>query len=288
MDHRSLHRRIDQVIDNLPTLSPSVRQIIELANDLQASPRDLMNIIKVDPVLTGKILHLVNSSYFSMQQPITSLNRSLILLGFNTIKNIALTTAFVEATAGIDKNQRFNLEDLWLHLLSVGCLSKIIARHAGQPRSELDEYFIAGLMHDIGDMILMQAVPDEFQAALSAATARQESALACEKAHLNITGPAVGLSIARHWKLPANLQQVIDRNFETSDPMTLNLLHTVYLADKHCRAAGLGFVSDTRDMTITDADLAKAGLSLTAFALAKSELPAVVEKAKVFINKKGS
>lgn len=284
-DIEDIRKIIDEAVDNLPTLSPSALQIIEIANDMAASPKDLMNIIKVDPVLTGKFLKLINSTYFAMPQPITSLNRALILLGFNTIKNIALSSAVVEASSKAGKIKYFNLQDLWSHMLAVGVTSKLLAKAAGQPRQMLEEFFIAGLLHDVGEMILMKYVSEPYYAVVERARAEGRSVCEVAREDMGITRSDVGAKMSEHWKLPANLSQVIsDQCAIKSD---LYLARVVRVADRYCREQGFGYVCDHSDLEITSQHLQEIQLKNSDFQQLKITLPEEIEKAKVFLEKQG-
>lgn len=286
MDHRSIHRHIDDAIENLPALSPAVTQIIELANDLTATPKDLMAIIKTDPSLTGKILHLVNSTYFSLPTQITSLNRALILLGFNTIKSIALTSAFVESTKAKQRESSALLESTWMHLLSVGVTSKLLARAAGKERKILESFFIGGLMHDIGDMIMIKVLPGEVQKAVDQTQSKDSSFEQACKELMGITGPVVGEKLARLWKLPLNLSNIISRNSEELQNAEEKVIfETVFLADQICRSSQQGFVCDTIGCTIKEEDLQKLKLSRSVIEKVKKSIPKEVEHAKIFLKR---
>lgn len=284
MDKEKIKSQIDKELEKLPSFSPAAVKIIELSNDLSASPKDLMNVIKIDPVLTGKILQLVNSTYFSLPQKITSLNRALILLGFNTIKNIALSTAFIEVTGGLKSNEHFNLDELWFHLLAVGSTSKLIAKVNGRSRQKLEEYFIAGLLHDIGDMMLMKYASEEYRKTLDFAQENNFSAFDASQSLMGITGPEVGLKVATFWKLPDTLKKVIARAPEGEDEESSFIIKTVFLADRFCRRQEIGHVCDKIDCDITDEDLNELEMDSSKLEEVTSSIEDEIEKAKVFIN----
>src|SRR3989338_9451827 len=117
---------IDKIIanvDKLPSLPTSVAKVMEVANNLKASPNDLSNVIKVDPVLTAKVLKLINSAYFSLPDQITNLNRAIILLGVNTIKNLAISTAVIGQFSKT-KHKRFDIDKYCKDCIAVAGLSK--------------------------------------------------------------------------------------------------------------------------------------------------------------------
>jgi len=249
VNHTAVKDEIDEALANLPPLSPGVMKIVQLANDLSAAPRDLMNSIKLDPSLTVKILNLVNSVYFSLPQKITSLNRALILLGFNTIKNIALSSAIVDA---VGKNKA--VEPFWRHLLAVGVTSKMIAECSGQPRQVLEEYFISGLLHDIGDMMLMRFVPESVRAACDLTEKKQISFQEACQTIMQTDGPAIGARVIVQWKLPEIFNQIVGHRAHFGKDVS-NVVNAVHLADKLVRRQSIGFVADKLDLEVSAQEL---------------------------------
>jgi putative nucleotidyltransferase with HDIG domain len=141
----------------MPTFSPATAKIIQLSNQLNASANELVAAIRLDPVLTGRVLQLVNSAYFSLAQKVTSLNRALVYLGINTIKNLALSTAVMEAFENKNRELKDLIAPTWRHSLATAVCAKNLARVTGVPANALEEYFIAGLLHDIGKIVMIQA-----------------------------------------------------------------------------------------------------------------------------------
>jgi len=279
LEQSGIIKEIEEGLAHLPPLSPAVMKIVELSNDLSASPRDLMNTIKLDPSLTVKILNLVNSAYFSMPQKITSLNRALILLGFNTIKNIALSSAFVEATG----NSNSKVEPIWRHLLAVGVTSKLIAQQGGQPRQVLEEYFISGLLHDIGELMLMNFVPDAFELALSESSEKNISFEEACKNIMSIDGAELGVKVIDHWKLPDVFKSIVTHRMSCGEDAP-HVVNAVHLADKVIRNSEIGFVADLKDLDISENDLNYNSISLEDLKKVEEDILDRIENAEVIIS----
>lgn len=99
--NRELHlKRIQAAIAKMPSLSTTVVKVLETCNDPRASANQLKQVISLDPVLTGRVLKLINSAYFALGRPITSLTRAIIMLGVNTVKNLALSFAIIKNMKG--------------------------------------------------------------------------------------------------------------------------------------------------------------------------------------------
>ncbi len=143
-------------MDNMPAFSPATKKLIELSNNLDASPKDIVKAIRMDPVLTGRVFEIINSSYYGLPDKVTSLNRAVVYMGINTIKNIALSATMTGALS--TKNQEIiqMIRPLWRHSLATGVVAKTMAKSLDVEKSMIEEYFIAGLLHEIGKIILIQ------------------------------------------------------------------------------------------------------------------------------------
>ena len=111
-------------VESMPAFSPATAKIITLANKLNTPPAEIVAAIRLDPVLTGKVLQLVNSAYFSLAQRVTSLNRAVVYLGINTIKNLALSTAVMQAFDTKNKELADLIRPAWRHSLAAAVCAK--------------------------------------------------------------------------------------------------------------------------------------------------------------------
>jgi HD-like signal output (HDOD) protein len=274
--------RIQEGMEELPSLSPAVQEILRLANDLQASPKDLIDIIRTDPVLTAKILRLVNSAYFSLNSKIASLNRALVLLGFNTIKNVAVSAELIKISESCPDNEYFDYQELWEHMLGVGAVAKVLAAESGEPRKILEEYFIAGLIHDLGDFLLMRFIPAEFSKIRNVALEKEISVRECSRSVLGFSSGEMGAELASNWKLQEHLQDVIKKMEELSSLET-KLEKIISIADRFCRVHNVGFVSDMTMTEIRPEELEEHGIAPDFLDAEKERLLNEVDLAKDFI-----
>lgn len=231
---------IEELIDQLPPLSPAISGILRLANDMTASPKDLVDIIKLDPVLAGKILKIINSAFFGLSSPVATLSKALILMGFNTIKNIALTSAMLNTVKAGDGQDLS--EALWEHCLGTAVASRILAKELGEPINRLDEYFIAGLLHDIGRVLWVQQEADHYGQALKAC--QEQPGLSILDAETEVFGLdhcQLGDMIAQKWNLPPVVRQSITWHHQLVDE---KVVYVVHLADRYCKKNGIGLDVD--------------------------------------------
>lgn len=149
-------KALKEFMESMPAFSPATQKLIELSNDLNASPKDVVKAVRMDPVLTGKVFELVNSAYFNLPEKVTSLNRVVVYLGINTVKNIALAATVNGALASQNKEVEKLIKPIWRHSLAAAVSTKTIAKTTGIEKKRLEEFFIAGLLHDLGKIVLIQ------------------------------------------------------------------------------------------------------------------------------------
>jgi HD-like signal output (HDOD) protein len=201
----AIKSKLAAAIEKMPSLPTTVTKVISLANDLNSSARDLITVIQLDPVLTAKVLKLINSAFFALPNKV-SLKQAVVLLGINTIKNIALSSAII-GYMGKDRIQvkSFDQHRFWAHSLGTGIAAKRFCRKVETDPHVWEEYFVAGLIHDIGKIVMALSVPALFAKTIMQAETQQ---IASEEAELKVIGmdhSEVGSLLARKWSLSESL-----------------------------------------------------------------------------------
>ncbi len=271
-------------VDNVPSLSPTATKIIQVANNMNASANELVQVIKMDPVLTGKVLKLINSVYYGMPQKVVSLGRAVILLGINTIKNLALSTAVLGAFKQKGKLGAFNMNLFWEHCLGCGVGSKLLAKSQGVSKMQLEEYFIAGLLHDIGKMPLVQFDHEAYDKVLKVMEDEPERDEAeIEEEILGTTHTKIGGLIADKWKLPEPLKESITGHHNPTITGTdFSIKIAVHLANIDCNRKDFGIVP-SRNVEFTEEVLEAMEMTDVDLELALAPLEEEIELAKVFL-----
>lgn len=229
-------------MDSVPSLSPTVTKIIQVANDVNASANELVQVIKFDPVLTAKILKLINSVYYGMPQKVVSIGRAVVLLGINTVKNLALSTAIIGSFKQKGKIGDFNMNLFWEHCLGCAVGSKLLAKSKKINKLFLEEYFIAGLLHDIGKLALVQFACDEYgevMVAMEDGSGGDE--LGIEERVLGTDHAKVGEMMAGKWQLPAHLREsILEHHHPIMNEANFDIKVAVYLANINCHRKNFG------------------------------------------------
>ncbi|MCP5160319.1 MAG: HDOD domain-containing protein [Hahellaceae bacterium] len=213
--------KLTRLVETLPAFPESAQKIIALTSRVDCSPKQLVKIIEHDPVLTMKVLKLVNSAYFGLSREVKSVNHAVVYVGINTIKNLAISVA---TTGTLPKQNAAGLDTraLWYHSLKVGVLAKILAEEHGTPSTQTVNYFVGGLLHDIGRLLVAHFFPDEYKSMLSHINASQDSILESEALVLGITHAEIGAMVSEHWQLPAELQHCIRHHHSTQAELLVN------------------------------------------------------------------
>ncbi len=207
---RQEHLKIIQAyLVNMPSLSTTVTKVLSVCNSPATSANDLNKVVSFDPVLTGNVLKLINSAYYSVRDQVTSLTQAIIMLGLNTIRNLALSTAVLGAAGNKTANKNDDMDKFWTHCICTGVTAKAIALEIGVPKSECEEYFVAGLLHDLGKLPLIHCFSNEYKKITAFADQKKTPLIVVEKAIFDITHEETGKLIAEKWELQGAIHQSI-------------------------------------------------------------------------------
>lgn len=197
VDKERQRRDIEKFINKMPSLSTTVGKVMEICSRTDASSNELNKVISLDPVLTGQVLRLINSAYYSLVNKVTSLTRAITMLGMNTVKNMALSTAIIRSVAGAKKSKALPTTKFWAHSIGAGVSARLLGEIKGMPVMEREELFFAGLLHDLGKV----PFGDEYSTVLNSARVEQKPLHLVELEAMGIDHQEVGLMIAEKWKL---------------------------------------------------------------------------------------
>jgi putative nucleotidyltransferase with HDIG domain len=278
--------RVRAHILRMSGLSTTAMKVLRTCNEPNTCANDLNRVISLDPVLTGRVLQLVNSAYYSLPSKVNSLTRAIILLGINTVKNVVLSFALFETFSKRDAFRVFTADEFWAHSLSTAAAAKLLAAGAGVPFSEREDFFVAGLMHDIGKIPLNHLFPDLYQSAARAARDAGQGMRSAEEALIGTDHCSVGLMIARKWQLSEALAAALAHHHSAGDPEPggLGLAEVVALADLVAHDMGATTPGGpSQDAAARGRLWARRSLGADALAELAAAVALEVEKAKVFL-----
>jgi putative nucleotidyltransferase with HDIG domain len=284
--HKSYLKDIRAYIARLPSLSTTAAKVLETCNNPQSSPNDLNRVIGLDPVLAGQVLRLTNSAYYSLRHPVSSLTRAIIMLGINTVKNLVLSFAILERLRNRQSFRALSAEKFWAHSLSVGVIAKCIAMAKGVSISDQEEFFVCGLLHDLGKIPLNHQFPDEYFQALDLAKRSSWPLAHAESVVFGIDHGAIGGLIARKWRLsPAFIEALrCHHQPDKSLPEHRQLVFIVALADIFSQLLDIGSCEAAPPGTaFAGYLLERVGVDWPALYDMRDTVIAEIDKAKIYL-----
>ncbi len=220
--NNALFNRLTTVIESMPAFPESVHQIISMTSDINCAPRELVRVIESDPVMMMKLLKMVNSAFFALSRTISSIKHALVYLGLNTVKNLAISVAAMDALPQ-ESIKELPVSTFLTHSIATALLSQRLAKNFLHIKDTSD-YFVAGLVHDFGKAVLIQFEPKTYAAVLREAKEKQCPLIQIELEKFGVSNAEVGAMLATNWQLPTPLVDTI-RTFvdcnKTSSDLTL-------------------------------------------------------------------
>lgn len=191
----------------MPSLPIIVAQIQKLMASPNTDMKQIAMVIAKDQAIASRVIRLVNSAYYGLRERIASIQHAIVALGLNTVRNLVVGTAVVKTFQDSPWSFTFDRNRFWLHSIGSAMGCRQLALELGLP--EPDDYFLAGLVHDIGILVIDQFLHDEFETVLQATSKNGTDFLVAEKNWLECSHEEVGAFLIRKWKLPEELAQVI-------------------------------------------------------------------------------
>lgn len=228
-------KRLFSRISEVSTLPAVAMRIIQVANDSSTGAADLLEAVEYDAAMAARIIRTVNSSYYAIQNKVADLKLAITLLGFKEIRNLAMTAYVAQLFKKGEGYGTYTREGLWNHMIGVGIVARLIAEvtRKAAPR----EAYLAGLLHDLGFILIDQYLNKPFRQLIDALT-EERSLVEIEEEVLGFDHAALGAYVGQQWKLPEHLVATIRFHH---DPLEYAGDHwamvcTVALADFFCNA----------------------------------------------------
>ena len=271
-------------VTTIATLPEVTTQIIKTVEDPRSSAAQLHKIVAHDPALATRILKVANSAFYGLPGQIASVERAIIILGLNGVKNIAVAASLGQLFRGAGICEGFTARDLWKHCVAVGVAARDLARNLKM--SLADEAFLAGLIHDMGVLLSLQLFPDKLREVCDGVRAGRGEFCQLEAEIIGVDHQQLGMALAEQWKFPRACQLVAGYHHQ---PQALadqgrQLVSAVYLADTLCCQSTHGFNLTALHQSIEDSRLAEMGIDPAAVALTRSRLDTLVAEAVLLLN----
>lgn len=276
-------------ISKMPPLSPTVSKVLSLCNKPDVSPVELNRVISIDPVLTGNVLRLINSAYYGLTQKVTSVVRAITMLGINTVRNLLLSTAVLSSLGNKKNFNSLDATKFWEHSLATGVTARLIAMKHQIPMDQVEGYFIAGLLHDVGKIPLNNRFPQEFMTAMALADEGRQALFLAEKETFGFDHPIIGKMIAKKWNLGNEIADTIEFHHNPVGYAGENkrIVYVVTLADYFVNTLKIGYSGNMHRIEIPPEILnylkTNLGLTLGVIESIIKDISQEVEKSRIFL-----
>lgn len=230
-------------VEDIPTLPDTITRIIQLTDDANSTVQDIEREVLKDQSLTTKILRLANSAYYGYPRTISTISQATVLLGFQTVRSMALSATVSNI---LDKElEGYALESKALLRQSQACamISRFLAKKLRFSKAE--NAYVAGLLRDIGKVILNYYITEQYQQVINEVETRGITFLEAEETILGFNHAEVGAKIAEKWNLPEELVEAIAYH-HTPDRAKVNEKMTaiVHVSDAMIMMMGMGLGID--------------------------------------------
>ena len=204
-----------QSITGLATLPEVTSKIVQTVEDPRSNASSLQRIVSTDPALVTRVLKLVNSAFYGLPGQVASIERAIVLLGLNAIKNVAVAASLGQMFRGVQLCEGFTAKDLWTHCLAVASASRELCKQARLPFA--DEAFLAGMVHDIGLLIELQVWPEKLRQACDRARMSTIDFAQIEREAIGVSHTQLGQALCEKWKFPAACRAVAGFHHEPAN-----------------------------------------------------------------------
>ena len=238
----SLQELVRPKAARIPSLPQIYLQLTEVLDNPRSASGHIAEVISRDSGLTARLLRLVNSAFYAFPTRVESISHAVILVGTQQIRDLALATAVLRIFKGISTDL-VDMESFWLHSIATGVAARLLAAQRKEVNTE--RYFVAGVLHDIGRLLMFRTWPDEARAALAQARRTEGSLLEIERQVFGFDHGVAGGELLHAWDLPGVLTEMTRYHHAPADarqhPVEVAVVH---VADVVAAALELGHSGD--------------------------------------------
>jgi len=232
-----------QRVEELPALPHVTYRVLELTSRPDTTLSQLTEIITQDQVLTAKVLRMANSVYYGYARRIYGITEALLILGFSTVRNLVMAASVYNVMDREVQGYFLPRGELWKHSMSTALIARSLAKKTGYELP--DQAFVAGLLHDMGKIILNTYMNQKFEDVISKVNAENIPFMAAERQILGFDHAVMGSRVAEKWNLPFELVEAIANHHTPAlakhNPKLTSLVH---VADAASMSMGIGLGGD--------------------------------------------
>jgi len=266
-------------VTTLATLPEVTARIVSTVEDPRSTAAQLHKIISHDPALVTRILKIVNSAFYGLPGQIGSVERAIVLLGLNAVKNISVAASLGQMFRGTSLCDGYSAKDLWRHCIAVAVTARDLAKQLKLPMA--DEAFLSGMIHDVGILISLQLWPERLRQVCDRVVTTGADFCETERELTGFDHQALGAALAESWKFPSSCQIVAGYHHrpEALGGENRVLLAVVYVADVLAARAKQGFPLTSQSENLDGPWIAEAGISQELIDRTFARIPELVNSA---------
>ncbi len=240
-----------QSIDSIATLPNIANEILQLTRHRNTSLQQIASLIEKDPSITAKILKVANSPIWGYSGRIESVQRALVMLGLKQVFNIVISISLYSTFANLKPNPKFDRHKFWMHSVGTGQIARRLSTSI--KLNFQGEEFVAGLIHDIGKMILDQYWEKQFVEIIQQAHQNDKPIIEIEGQYLGCTHAELGAFLLHYWNFPKSIVDVVHyHHWPERSTGQKELVAVISLSDELCELWGIGFDEDIKCSVIED------------------------------------
>ena len=233
--------RPDHLIAESPELrSPPLvyRRLMEVLNHPRGGAGDVANVISQDMALTARLLKLVNSAFFGFPRKIETISQAVSVVGTTQVRDLSLATSVADAFKSLPSDL-IDVDEFWRHSLACGVAARVIAGLRSE--TNVERFFVAGILHDLGRLVLILRAPDEARLVMQRAEERGALLFETEREVIGFDHGRVGGALMEHWTMPDALRDAVRFHHEPAKSERFRVdAATVHVADIFANALELG------------------------------------------------
>ena len=193
-------------IDSFPAMPMTVHKVMAVTGNPESSAQDLMNAILSDQSMCAAILKIANSAFFGLPGEVKTVEKAVVVLGFDEIRNIVIGKAVFSSFQTLTKYNKTKIRLFWEHSFTCGLAAKLLAEDLGYSPSE---FFIAGLIHDIGKLAMLMTFPHDYSPLLELSEPTQSRSVIRENELFSIGHDDIGRRLLQRWLFPESLVMAV-------------------------------------------------------------------------------
>jgi HD-like signal output (HDOD) protein len=279
VDAKALVAEAVKKVTTIATLPEVTARIVSTVEDPKSTAAQLHKIVAHDPALVTRILKVVNSAFYGLPGQIGSVERAIVLLGLNAVKNIAVAASLGQLFRGVKLCEGFTAKDLWTHCIAVAVTARELARQMKMPFA--DEAFLAGLIHDVGILVSLHVHPDKLKQVCEKVQKEGGDFCAVERELCGVDHQQLGAGLTEQWKFtrPCQLVAGYHHNPQSLSDNSRVLVALVYVADVICAQREGGFNLTAAHQKLDEAVLTEAGITMAVVEKVRGNLDELVGSA---------